>query len=573
MNGFYPGVFTQEVEFGGASSPIVGVDMSIAGCIGYFKKGPIGKAIKCTSLEQIEEIFGGFYSKGLAYYSLKGFYENEGGTVYVTRTAHYTDVNDKSTLTAVKSSVTNKDLANANGYKITASSEGVWGDEIDVAFYDDIKLDTTVKTSAVIGAVEIELTSVSGAYEGQPLKIGASIHTVKSVDYATKKLTLNEPLTVAQNAAVVVKSLEFGVKVYVGDVIEENFSNLVSYTNGDREATSIINDENTGSKFIRIAQLSTGTDGDTNRPAIGTVALAGGNDGLADVAISDIYGSSTAKTGLHAFDAVSDSLNIFCPESCDAILGKKILEYCMSRLDAFALLSIPYGYSSASALTYRKETGNFNSSYGALYYKWGSVDDPLGKGTNPQKSIPIVGHLAGYIARHDRIYGLHESPAGEQAILKGINSLESEIDTSDLESLNDNSINCIRNIQGLGIVVWGTRTLSTDVKWRYIHARRIFMYAQKSIALGTRWAVFKRSNPTTWRAIIRACTAFLNTLQGLKGESAKEKYIVICDETTNTSAVMLEGKIVTQIGLNIESIGEVVLFKIGQMKDGVSISS
>jgi hypothetical protein len=64
----------------------------------------------------------------------------------------------------------------------------------------------------------------------------------------------------------------------------------------------------------------------------------------------------------------------------------------------------------------------------------------------------------------------------------------------------------------------------------------------------------------------------LNNVPGLFGDSASDRYVVICDETTNPESIRKAGQIVCKIGLAIESVGEFIIFEIGQMSEGVSIT-
>lgn len=85
---------------------------SVAGAVGLTQRGPIGKAVLCTSFEEFHARFGGFtkYS-GLALAAM-GFFENGGSQLWVVRTVHYADIADPTTATAVR----------AFGYLTTSSA-------------------------------------------------------------------------------------------------------------------------------------------------------------------------------------------------------------------------------------------------------------------------------------------------------------------------------------------------------------------------------------------------------------------------------------------------------------------
>jgi len=71
---------------------IQGVPTAIAGIVGVAERGPIGVATLVTSFDQYQDIFGRPIAGGYMADAVKGFFENGGQQVYVSRTLHYTDV-------------------------------------------------------------------------------------------------------------------------------------------------------------------------------------------------------------------------------------------------------------------------------------------------------------------------------------------------------------------------------------------------------------------------------------------------------------------------------------------------
>ncbi len=103
--------------------------------IGLTEKGPIGVPQLISSEMQFARIFGSnlavsdfpmLCKRALSY----------GAVLWVTRTAHYTDITKKTTLTAKSASVTI-----ANSMKISASSQGSWGNNLKVEISES-ELDT-----------------------------------------------------------------------------------------------------------------------------------------------------------------------------------------------------------------------------------------------------------------------------------------------------------------------------------------------------------------------------------------------------------------------------------------------
>lgn len=125
-----PGVSVREED---KSLYTKGQSTSIAGLIGVASAGPIGTPVMVTSLAGFEEQFGNARLDSYLYHGVKDFFEQGGNLCYVVRTAHYVDVSDPSTLTAVKPVATAVDNASTpapairfslphgtfyNGYKV-----------------------------------------------------------------------------------------------------------------------------------------------------------------------------------------------------------------------------------------------------------------------------------------------------------------------------------------------------------------------------------------------------------------------------------------------------------------------
>src|SRR5262249_37980312 len=142
--------------------------------------------------------------------------------------------------------------------------------------------------------------------------------------------------------------------------------------------------------------------------------------------------------------------------------------------------------------------------YGTLYYPWIQVADPLSKAPI---YVPPCGHMAGIWARSDQEYGVYKAPANE--VVRGALGMEYPVVDGEHRELNPIGINCIREFDGRGRVVWGARTLSADPSWRYLNIRRLFNYLEKSIERGTQWVVFEPNDPDLWQRVRRNISAFL----------------------------------------------------------------
>jgi len=205
--------------------------------------------------------------------------------------------------------------------------------------------------------------------------------------------------------------------------------------------------------------------------------------------------------------------------------------------------------------------------YGAFYFPWILVADPLG---NPgdRVAVPPSGHLAGIYARSDTERGVHKAPANE--VILGALDVKYPVSKILQGTLNPLGVNCIRSFSGT-IKVYGARTLASDPQgdpeWNYISVRRLVNFLRGSIEAGTQWVVFEPNAQDLWSKIRRNVTAFLNgewAAGALVGATPEQAFYVRCDETTNTPDVQALGQVVTEIGVAVVRPAEFVIFRLSQ---------
>ena len=90
-------------------------------------------------------------------------------------------------------------------------------------------------------------------------------------------------------------------------------------------------------------------------------------------------------------------------------------------------------------------------------------------------------------------------------------------------------INLIRAFPGMGIRVWGARTVSSDPSWKYINVRRLFIFIEESIKANTNWAVFEPNDEVLWVRVKRTIDVFLTGMWrggSLAGSVPSEAFFV-----------------------------------------------
>jgi phage tail sheath protein FI len=245
-----------------------------------------------------------------------------------------------------------------------------------------------------------------------------------------------------------------------------------------------------------------------------------------------------------------------------------LLEHCDTRGDRFALLDAVPGGAIEMALAQRQELRGQN---GALYFPW--LDIGLRDEMGHVRYVPSCGHVAGVYARSDARVGVHKAPANE--ILEGVLDLETNLTDAEQGLLNPVGVNALRAFTGRGIRVWGARTLSPDLVWRYINVRRLFLTAGRWIERNLADVVFEPNDRALWARITRELTAYFTGLfqQGaLQGDTPARSFYVKCDAALNPPAVRDLGQVITEIGLAPAVPGEFIVVRIIHGASGIILS-
>jgi phage tail sheath protein FI len=303
-----------------------------------------------------------------------------------------------------------------------------------------------------------------------------------------------------------------------------------------------------------------------------THVLAGGNDGMrpgqTEYEGAEHDEEPFFRTGLKQFEAIDDISIVAAPGST--------ANYSLFRDDANATTLLLLNHAermryriavidSAQGQTIsdvRKMRAKIASKWGALYFPWVKVLDPI---TRKVISLPPSGFVSGIYARNDINRAVYKAPANEVVNLAlGFDLLLSK---SQQEVLNPEGVNCFRFFEGRGMLLWGARTISPDPEWKYVNLRRYFAYLEHSIDRGTQWAVFEPNGDRLWANVRRTIEDFLlNEWQmgALLGDKPEKAYFVKCDRTTMTQNDIDNGRLVCLIGVAALTPAEFVIFRIGQ---------
>lgn len=146
----YPGVYVEEIPSGVRT--ITGVATSIAAFIGFFRRGPMNRAVQIFNIGDFEREFGGLDSRSEASYAIQQFFLNGGTQAYVVRVAG-------GNLVAANVTISSSVPAAGAAIQINAIYPGEWGNNIRIK----IDHDTPVQD-------EFNMTVTEYDVSGSPLR-------------------------------------------------------------------------------------------------------------------------------------------------------------------------------------------------------------------------------------------------------------------------------------------------------------------------------------------------------------------------------------------------------------------
>jgi hypothetical protein len=347
--------------------------------------------------------------------------------------------------------------------------------------------------------------------------------------------------------------------------VVETYTNLSMDPTADRYAVEVITQE---SELV----IATATAQQAPTEALPFSPLTGGVDGdVVDPVDFPAQLGGAVATKIPILDTV-DLFNLMCiPGLTDTSTLNEFQTYCQSRR-AFLIADSQQGIDVATAAnTPPSIAAGDLAPYGALYYPWIRMQDPLKPGY--WRAMPPCGIIAGIYARTDSERGVWKAPAGIQASVNGgAFDLDTKLTNAQNGTLNSVGVNCIRNFPVYGIVVWGARTLAGDDNlgsdWKYIPVRRTASFIEESLIRGTQWVVFEPNDEPLWAQIRLNVGAFMHDLfrQGaFQGQTPKDAYFVKCDKDTTTQNDINRGVVNILVGFAPLKPAEFVVIQIQQI--------
>lgn len=378
----------------------------------------------------------------------------------------------------------------------------------------------------------------------------------------------------------------FSVQIQRGQEVLERYDNLTMNQEATAQVATYALEALRASMYVTAEDTARTGQPLARRPANGQYELA------VPLAVSspdrfavDLEGVRDDRTGVRGLFEIDEITMVACPDlmrayeaqvmSLDQVHG--LMELMISMCEGAAagdipnppnrmvLIDPPPNFVKPQEVASWLAQFNRRSMFAALYYPWIKVANPRNGGR--PILIPPCGHMMGVWGRTDETRGVYKAPANE--VPRGVIGLAYDTNFREQELLNPLGINCIRTFPNRGIRIWGARTLVEPDKteWRYISVRRLMSYIEKSIELGTQWAVFEPNDEDLWARVKRIISNFLERVWregGLFGSSPEQAFYVKCDEELNPPESRMLGRLYIEVGVCPVRPAEFVVFRISQ---------
>lgn len=557
---FAPGVYVEEVDRG--SRPIEGVSTSVAGFIGFTEDirggAELFKPMLVTSWTQYLEYFARRNSNGFtdfdAYlpFSVRGYFLNGGGRCWVT---------------SIGTQLPSIGLENSKRQapRLEVPRRG-----------DRPSLNLSIRPEHFDnGPIKIEIQ------DGMPRALLPAKNDDKASDQIKGQSQGTDKVEIPHNPREF-----FSLKVCRDDQVLEQYNHLSMDPKPQTQAATYVVEALKNSKYISIGDIAQPGPPLARRPLNGEYELLPpAPNSTSEKFASEVEGDRSKRTGVLGIFEIDEITMICFPDLMRAyeaqILNIEqvhgVMETMISMSEGSASGNMPGATNRMVVLDpppdrtrpqdvvdWLDEFGR-RSMFGALYYPWVKVPNPRNAGRSIL--VPPSGHIMGVWGRTDETRGVYKAPANE--VPKGITGLAYDVNFREQELLNPLGINCIRKFPNRGIRIWGARTLVEPDKteWRYISVRRLISYIERSIEVGTQWAVFEPNDQQLWTQVRYCVMNFLERIWregALFGANPEQAFYVKCDEENNTPETMTLGRLYIDVGVCPVRPAEFVVFRISQ---------
>jgi len=522
-----PGVQVNEID---ATNVVPAVSTSIGGFAGSFNWGPVGQVVTVGSENELAATFGAPDNNTAKYFLVAASFLKYGNALKVVRVA---SGHDNATSDGTGQLIKNEDDYDNAG----ALSVGNW-----VAKYPGV-----LGNSLKVSMISADITDFSGwAYS-------SSFDAVPT----TSQYAIDQGKASAKDELHIAVVDEDGAISGTPGTVLETFAFVSQGSDAKKsDGTSNFYKDviNTQSQYIWWAghdsslsdageTIAANTTFTTNTAAI-EGSLSGGSDDNAPTT-GEI---ATGYDLLEDADTVDVNLLFATPDANGAeTIAEDLISIVNARKDCMAFVSPPIedtvGSSTPATDVKAFADGLTSTSYAScdstalyVYDKYNDV----------YRWIGAAGHHAGLCANTDNVADAWFSPAGvNRGQLLGVTKLAFNPKKADRDTLYKARVNPIVSLPGQGTLLFGDKTLlSRASAFDRINVRRLFIALEKAVSTAAKAQLFEFNDEFTRAQFRNLVEPFLRDVKGRRGLT---DFLVVCDETNNTSAVIDGNKFVADI--------------------------
>ena len=527
------GVYTKELDL---SQRIAAASTSIGAVVGASNMGPVGTRTLVTSIGQFISTFGTPNpAVSQMHYAALAFLR-ESSQLYVTRVADLTSANPALTagayltvddVTAVQPilRLTNFDagtntnvpmgkvdpfntlgwnplqpgIGNIMGF-FCAINPGTWNNNIHIRISASNKLGTT---AVVDPAAQLQAKFDPTAFVVEVF-----------LNYTSTRQLPDERFVVSRDYRLD----GFGHQMNIEEVIN-GFSNIIRYR------------DNPYCGPIKVYGNQSTVTGSPNAAACAEFLSGATNGGLPT--------NAQISMGWELYrDPEQVDVNILINANyTDVNVQAKMDDIAQTRQDCIAVLDIPYNSQQvATAIAYRRNSLNLDSSYSAMYAPHVLIQDTY---NDRQIFIAPSGLVAAAYARTDHVADTWFAPAGMNRGNLNIIGVGATYNQGDRDALTDAQINMVRVLPGLGYKIWGSETMQTMASaLSNVNVRRLLNFIKKSVSIASVYSVFEPHDEILRARLKDMVETFLKPIKSGRG---LYNYNVECGTSNNPPEVVAAG--------------------------------
>ena len=532
-----PGVQVQEID---ATNVVPAVSTSIGGFAGSFNWGPVDEIVTVSSENELAAKFGAPDDSTAKHFLVAASFLKYGNALKVVRvaTGHENATSDGS----------GQLIKNDEDYDNSSLSVGSWiakhpgvlGNSIKVGLVTaSVSNFSTIQYLTSSDATKYLYSSIFDSIPGTS-EYASNLGKTSAAD-EVHVVVIDEDGAISGEVGTVLESFGYlsqasdakksdGSSNYYKDVINQQ-SAYVYWAAHDTNLTDAGETVSANTTFVTSttaleSSLSGGSD--DNAPTTGEIAL--GFDLLEDSETEDV------------------NLLFAAPDANgEEAIAEDLISIASSRKDCMAFVSPPIedtvGSSTPAADVKAFADGLTSSSYAScdstalyVYDKYNDV----------YRWIGAAGHQAGLCANTDNVADAWFSPAGvNRGQLLGITKLAFNPKKADRDTLYKARVNPIVSLPGQGTILFGDKTLlSRPSSFDRINVRRLFITLEKAISTAAKAQLFEFNDEFTRAQFRNLVEPFLRDVKGRRGLT---DFLVVCDNTNNTQAVIDGNKFVADI--------------------------